>query len=142
MVPQKRTNNLENAKEWLLKLRTEGTIDPQEAAKLAAIFCYPQTEDLTLEEQIEELKYELKVALIQRGYLKLNCGRFVGILAFLASLGFIIGGFYPSVCAFLFVLFPFGVAFFWQGIKVGVEKVIPPYRSISKEEIPKDEQKE
>jgi len=142
MAPQKRTDILKNAKKWMLNLfRTEKTIDPQEAARLATIFRYPDAKDLTPEQQIEDLKHEVKAALAQRDYLKSSCGTFAGIVAFLTFLGFGIAGFYPSVCGFLFVLFPFGVAIYWEHIKSGVEKAIPPYRVISKEE-PEDEQKQ
>jgi hypothetical protein len=57
--------------------------------------------------------------------LKSSCGTFAGVVAFLTFLGFIIAGFYPDICDFLFVLFPFGVAIYWEHIKSGVERAIP-----------------
>lgn len=97
---------------------------------------------MTPEEQIEDLKYNLKAALAQRNYLRSTCGKFAGIVASLTFLGFVIAAFYPTVSAFLCVLFPFGIAIYWEGIKSGAEKAIPPYRVITTQEIHQDEQKE
>ena len=143
MATQGRTNIWENAKKWMSNLfRLKGKIDPQEAIRLAIIFQYPKYEDITPEEQIEDLKYELKAALAQRDYMKSAGGTLIGIIAVLVFLGFVIGGFYPSVSAFLCVLLPTGILLFWEVIKRRESNAIPPYRVISRKEIQKDEQKQ
>jgi hypothetical protein len=145
MATQGRTNIWENAKKWMLNLfRVEAKIDSQEAMRLAIIFQYPECEDMTPEEQIEDLKYELKAALAQRDYMKSAGSTLIGVIAVLVFLGFVIGAFYPGVSAFLCVLFPPGILLFWKVIeqRASSSDVIPPYRVISRKEIQKDEQKQ
>ena len=92
-------------------------------------------------ELIEELKYELEAARAQREFLEASFNTFAYRFALLTFAGFLIAGFYPNVCGFLFILFPVGIGVYCNIIEHRVNTVIPPYRSIATEEMSKVKKK-
>ena len=80
--------------------------------------------DETQAELIEELRYELEVARTQREFLEASFNTFAYRFAILTFAGFLIAGYYPNVCVFLFILFPVGIGVYWKIIEHRVKKVI------------------